>query len=82
MLKETGWIEQLSVELFWDIDQTKIDPEIHTRWLLERVLERGRWNDWLLVRTHIGAVRIAALMDSLRLDPKSRNFLEHSIWPL
>ncbi|HHU36672.1 MAG TPA: hypothetical protein GXZ47_05520 [Treponema sp.] len=76
MQKDTGWVEQLSGELFWDTDQAKIDPTTHARWLLEKVLEKGRWNDWLLVRTHIGRERIVSLIDSLRLDPKTRNFLE------
>jgi hypothetical protein len=26
----------------------EVDPEKNARWILERVLQRGRWEDWLL----------------------------------
>jgi hypothetical protein len=70
-----GWFEQLSPELFWDVDQTQVQADLHTRWLLERVLERGRWEDWTLVRDHLGKETIRKSAASLRLDDKSKNFL-------
>lgn len=70
------WIQQLSKELFWDVDPSGIREDVHARWLLERVLERGRWEDWLEVRTHLRKETIRTLSPSLRLDPKSRNFLD------
>ncbi len=47
------WIQSLSETLFWDVDKNNINPSTHTRWLLERVLERGQWEDWILVRSNI-----------------------------
>lgn len=73
----SSWVSNLSPVLFWDVDQSKVDPTAHARWLLERVLERGQWEDWLLVRDHLGREKISALSDRLVLDPKARNFLRH-----
>ena len=68
-------MSNLSSELFWDVPQEKIDPKRHERWLIERVLLRGRWEDWLLIREHYDRVRIRSLSPHLRLDPKALNFL-------
>ena len=70
-----SWINNLSGELFWDVNRATVREDLHAKWLLERVLERGRWEDWILVRDNLGRERITALAPSLRLDPKSQNFL-------
>ena len=70
------WVDQLSKELFWDVDQSQVRADDHARWLLERVLQRGRWEDWLAVRDHYGKETIRRLSSALRLDPKARNFLD------
>lgn len=70
-----NWIIKLSSDLFWDTDRTAVDPEKHARWLLERVLQRGRWEDWLVIRDHYGMDRIKDLSPNLKLDGKSRNYL-------
>lgn len=66
----------LSSELFWDVSRKEVDPERHERWLMERVLRRGRWEDWLLIRAHYDKTRLINLSPELRLDPKSAHFLE------
>jgi len=70
------WVNNLSPSLFWDVSQEKVDPDRHGRWLLERVLMRGRWEDWLLLREHFELDRIRDLSPHLRLDPKAENFLK------
>jgi hypothetical protein len=70
-----GWIDQLSPELFWDVDQTLVQADTHALWLLERVLERGRWEDWILLRDHLGMETIRKSASFLRIDAKSKNFL-------
>ncbi len=70
-----SWVNNLSPELFWDVSQEKIILKQHEKWLLERVLQRGRWEDWLLVREHYGKDRIRSLLPRLRLDSKAENFL-------
>ncbi len=70
-----NWIEKLSPELFWDVDRTQVQADIHTRWLIERVLERGRWEDWILIREKLGKETIRKQAPTLRLDVKTKNFL-------
>jgi len=71
-------IEQLSPDLFWDVDRTQVDPFRHQKWLITRVIERGRWRDWLLVSSALGPERLQVLAGKLSLKDRERNFL--SIW--
>ena len=71
-----SWVKNLSPELFWDVRQEEIDPDKHEKWLVERVLQRGRWEDWLLVKTHYKKNRLIDLSPQLKLDPKAENFLK------
>ena len=68
-------IAKLSSNLFWDVDKEQVNPEIHSRWLIERVLQRGFWEDWLLIRDYYGKERLNKLRPSLKLDKKAANFL-------
>lgn len=70
------WVNSLSAELFWDVLQEKVDPDRHERWLIERVLQRGRWEDWLVLRKHYSKKRLNGLLPQLRLDSKSEHFLK------
>ena len=70
------WISELSSELFWDVSLEAIDPVVHERWLIERVIQRGRWEDWLLLSAHYDKSRLLKLSPLLRLDPKSKHFIE------
>jgi len=69
-------MDGLSPELFWDVSQKEVDPERHDRWLIERVMHRGRWEDWLLIRSHYSKSRLLDLSAKLKLDPKSAHFLK------
>ena len=71
-----SWVKNLSPELFWDVRQEEIDPDRHEKWLLERVLQRGRWEDWLLVKTQYKKSRLIDLSPQLKLDAKAENFLK------
>lgn len=35
-----------SKNLFWDVDETALNPQEHARFIIERVLTRGRMADW------------------------------------
>ena len=70
------WIYALSSELFWDVSRESVDPERHGRWLVERVLHRGSWEDWLLIRSHYSKSRLLDLSPTLNLGPKSAHFLK------
>jgi hypothetical protein len=69
-------VSSLSDHLFWDVDKSKVDAEKNARWILERVLERGFWEDWIAVRDYYGKERMKKHYPALRLDAKSANFLK------
>jgi hypothetical protein len=71
-------VAQLSDSLFWDVDKASVDPGRNARWLVERVLERGRWEDWLVLRSLYGKERLSELSPTLRLDEKTAHFL--ALW--
>lgn len=69
-------IRQFSRYLFWDVDQSTIDMEVNTAYIIKRVLERGQLNDWKLILSYYGLSRIAEICIGLRdLDPKALSFI-------
>ena len=71
------WINRLSSELFWDINPESFDFSLHKGWILKRVLEFGRWEDWLLIRDHFDKETLKTEMKKIKLDDKAENFLRH-----
>jgi len=59
----------LSDHLFWDVDRTGIDPSRHAAWLVKRVLEHGRWQDWQILVAHYGKPELAERVIGLRSLP-------------
>jgi hypothetical protein len=37
----------LSKQAFWDVDMNSIDYEKHARYIVEKVVERGKWDDFV-----------------------------------
>lgn len=65
----------LSDHLFWDVDRASVDPGEHAAWLVRRVLEYGRWSDWLVLASHYGKPGLADVVTGLRdLHPRSQAF--------
>ncbi|QTN31035.1 hypothetical protein HZ994_01395 [Akkermansiaceae bacterium] len=65
----------LSGHLFWDVNRDEIDPVKHAPWLVQRVLEYGRWADWQILVSEYGKPRLAELATGLRsLSPKTLAF--------
>ena len=64
--------------LFWDVDQSTIDPEKHARYIIERVLDFGNDNEvrWIFSRYSQGAVKQMLGQELLTLTKKSRVFWE------
>ena len=68
-------MDGLSEHLFWDVRREGVDPELHAAWLVQRVLEYGRWRDWKLIETHYGKLRLAEIVVKIRcLEPRSFAF--------
>jgi hypothetical protein len=55
------YISRLSPTLFWDVDRETVDVARNER--------------WLVIREVYGKTGLKRLMPTLRLDPKSTNFL-------
>ena len=69
-------IASFSNNLFWDVDPETIDLETNSRYVIQRVLEYGRYNDWKLILSYYGIQTISDTATSLRsLDPKAVSFI-------
>jgi hypothetical protein len=68
-------ILQLSPSLFWDVDRHSVNWQHHRLWLMQRILERGSWEDWLLVSGVLSDSELIELEPKLKLQSRERNFL-------
>ncbi len=67
-----------SRELFWDYPNLNIDLEKNARFVVERVVTRGRLEDFYKLLQIYSSERIVeCLKRSKELDPKTRNFVSH-----
>ncbi|MGC6425956.1 MAG: DUF6922 domain-containing protein [Akkermansiaceae bacterium] len=70
-------VDELSPHLFWDVDHRSIHLEKNARWLIQRVLEYGKWKDWNQVEKFYGREHIRDLVTKMRsLRPKCRAFCQ------
>ena len=68
-------MRSLSAHLFWDVDRTEVDWERHAAWLVNRVLEYGRWRDWQILIEYYGKPELARIAVGLRtLQPRTFAF--------
>lgn len=71
-------ISDLSDHLFWDIDRNKLDINKNFRFILQRILSYGLFNDWILLYHSFGLKKIAEEAKKIRnLDDKSLHFVAH-----
>ena len=56
----TNTANLFSKNLFWDTDISTLDLEKHARFIIERVLTRGRMDDWRALNRLYGHDRIKA----------------------
>lgn len=65
----------LNKALFWDVDYKTINYEKNARFVIERVLTRGNWDDWLELNRFYGLDKIRREALQIRyLDKKTLNF--------
>jgi hypothetical protein len=66
----------LSPHLFWDTNQQFIDVEKDAILIIQRTLEYGFLNDWLLIKAYYGLGKITHIAQQLRsLEDKAFNFI-------
>ncbi len=69
-------ISNFSKHLFWDVDPAKLDFEKDKKFIIQRVLQYGFYNDWLLIKETYGLEKISEISVKIRdLDDKTANFV-------
>jgi hypothetical protein len=67
-----------SQNLMWDCALENIDLQKHKRYIIERVMTRGKLEDfYLILKIYNKEEIVAALQRSKELDKKTANFCEH-----
>ena len=65
-----------SANLFWDVDPTTLDLDLHRKYVVARVLEHGTFDDWKLLCRRFTLPTIIEAARTLRsLDIKALAFL-------
>jgi hypothetical protein len=65
-----------SQNLFWDVDINTLDIDLHSKFILERVLQYGDLDDWRKVKNYYPVDDIKTMaLDIRTIDPKSLNFI-------
>lgn len=68
--------ELLSPHLFWDVPAEKLNFEKDAKFLVKRVLEYGKYEDWKVIHGYFKMERITKIAQQLRdLDPVPLHFI-------
>lgn len=74
--KKDSCILNLSPHLFWDTNVADLDVDRNKRFIIQRVLEYGLLQDWLIIHKHYGLDTITREVQELReLDERSLAFI-------
>ena len=69
-------ISKFSQNLFWDTRLESIDMESNASYIVQRVLEYGRLEDWKLIVSYYSLPRITEIATKLKsLEPKALSFI-------
>ncbi len=62
-------------QLFWDVDVSTIDSEKNGRFIIERIVPRGRYSEFESMNKFYSFDRIKSELIRIRtMDPKTHNF--------
>ncbi|MDR1592378.1 MAG: DUF2333 family protein [Prevotellaceae bacterium] len=65
-----------SPNLFWDTDIADLDMEKHKKFIVNRVLDYGSWDDWKIIRDYYGLIQVRDIAKDLReMFAKSLSFI-------
>jgi hypothetical protein len=66
----------LREELFWDINFSSLDPKLHKRLIIERVLTLGNLEEFLVIeKLYDKKILVDAIKQLGYLDPKTLSFV-------
>ena len=69
-------LSKFTPNLFWDADPSLLSMDASPAYIIQRVLEYGQMNDWLLINQYYGLDRIVEECKQLRtLDPVCLSFI-------
>lgn len=72
---DTEFINRLSKQLFWDVNITEIDAEIHSLFIVERVLTRGTLDDFRAIKNYYGVDKLKLIIVEIKnLDERTLSF--------
>jgi len=67
---------KFSEHLFWDVDVERLDIDRYPAFVIQRVLEYGRWEDWIQIRSYYSKEALKEAAMSLRtLRPESLSYI-------
>jgi hypothetical protein len=67
---------KLSPHLFWDVNIEELDVDRFPAFVIQRVLEYGCWEDWVLIRSYYPLQTIVEEAMNLRvLSQKALNYI-------
>lgn len=76
MNNESEIIKLLSKHLFWDVDINTLKIKEHSRFIIERIVTRGNYNDWTNLRKLYSPLEIKRnIIQSRILDKRTLSFL-------
>ena len=74
-MKSKTLTDQLSAFLFWDVDPSGINPDLHRQFIIPRVMERGTLADVKAVWDYYGSESVKnALLNAIDLSAKTVSF--------
>lgn len=75
-MSERECITGLSKVLFWDMDKEQVNMDACPSQIVQRVLEYGTFEDWVIIRSYYGLDKIVEVCQKLRsLDPVALSFI-------
>ena len=69
-------LSRFTRNLFWDADTSELSMDLHSRYIIQRVLEHGQMDDWRLINHYYGLDKIVEECKQMRtLDPVCLSFI-------
>jgi len=60
-------LKQYSPYLFWDVNRDNLDMDRSARYIIDRVLSHGLWEDWVRTREYYGLDKIREITMQFRV---------------
>ena len=76
MRKDSEIISNFSKHLFWEIELSDLNLNLHSKFIISKVLQYGNYSDWKLLVSYYGINTIVQQAQKIReLDKRTASFL-------